>query len=98
VGGAHILVVDDDGYLRSSVADALTGQGHRISRAEDVPSALAMLRSEPVDVVLAGHVMPGLSGLAVAAGDQASQFRFIEQPFDLLAIRAAVGQESGSTG
>ena len=30
MGGAHILVVDDDGYFRSSVADALTGQGHRI--------------------------------------------------------------------
>jgi hypothetical protein len=59
--------------MGGSVADAFTGQGHRISRAEDVPSALA-----------------------VAAGHRASQFRFIEPPFDVMAIRAAVGLESGS--
>ncbi len=92
--GAHILVVDDEGYFRSSVADALTGQGHRISRAEDVPSALAVLRSEPVDVVVAGHVMPGLSGLAVTAGHHATTFRFIEQPFDPAAIRLAFCPEA----
>ena len=96
MGGAHILVVDDEGYFRSSVADALTGKGHRISRAEDVPAALAMLRTEPVDVVVAGHVMPGLSGLAAAAGGQSSLFRFIENPFDPVSIRLAVRLEACS--
>jgi len=96
MGGAHILVVDDEGYFRSSVDDALTGQGLRISRADNVPAALAMLRNEAVDVVVAGHVMPGLSGLAVAAGRQSSPFRFIENPFDPVAIRLAVGLEACS--
>ncbi len=116
MGGAHILVVDDDGFFRTSVADALAGLGYRISRAEDVPSALAVLRSEPVDVVVADHVMPGLSGLALlssmrefmpeprrilmsgkadvalalASINQASVFRFVEKPFDPVAIRLAI--------
>jgi CheY-like chemotaxis protein len=78
------------------VADALTGQGHRISRAENVTDALAMLRTGSVDVVVAGHVMPGLSGLAAAAGCQSSLFRFVENPFDPVAIRLAVGLEACS--
>jgi two-component system, NtrC family, response regulator HupR/HoxA len=65
MGGAHILIVDDDGFFRSAVADSLAGLGYRLSFAEDVPGALAVLRSEEVDVVVADHVMPGLSGLAL---------------------------------
>ena len=91
MGGAHILVVDDDGFFRNSVADALAGLGYRVSCAEDVPGALAVLRSEPVAVVVADHVMPGLSGLALHTSiDQASVFRFIEKPFDPAAIRFAI--------
>lgn len=116
MGGAHILVVDDDGLFRAAVGDALSGAGYRFSFAEDVPSALAVLRSEPVDVVVADHVMPGLSGLALltsmrdympeprrilmsgradvalalSAINQASVFRFIEKPFDPVAVRLAV--------
>ena len=55
-----------------------------------------MLRTEPVDVVVAGHVMPGLSGLAAAVGCQSSLFRFVENPFDPVAIRLAVGLEACS--
>ncbi len=65
MGGAHILVVDDDGLFRSAVADSLSGMGYRLSFAEDVQAALAVLRSEAVDVVVADHVMPGVSGLAL---------------------------------
>ncbi len=116
MGGAHILVVDDDGFFRAAVADALSEAGYRLSFAEDVPSALAVLRSEPVDVVVADHVMPGLSGLALltsmrdympeprrilmsgradvalalSAINQASVFRFIEKPFDSVAVRLAI--------
>jgi two-component system response regulator HupR/HoxA len=62
---AHILVVDDDGFFRTSVSEALEGLGYRLSFAADVPGALAVLREQPVDVVVADHVMPGLSGLAL---------------------------------
>jgi DNA-binding NtrC family response regulator len=91
MGGAHVLVVDDDGYFRNSVADALYGLGYRVSRVEDVPMALAVLRTQSVDVVVADHVMPGLSGLVLfTEHDPASVFRFIEKPFDPVAIRLAV--------
>lgn len=91
MGGAHVLVVDDDGYFRNSVADALGGLGYRVSRVEDVPTALAVLRAQPVDVVVADHVMPGLSGLALLTEiDKASVFRFIEKPLDPVAIRLVV--------
>ncbi len=65
MGGAHILVVDDDGFFRATVSHALEGLGYRITCAQDVESALAVLRAHPVDVVVADHVMPGLSGLAL---------------------------------
>jgi hypothetical protein len=35
-------------------------------------------------------VMPGLAGLARSAIDQASVFRFIEKPFDPVAVRLAL--------
>jgi two-component system response regulator HupR/HoxA len=65
MGGAHILVVDDDGFFRTTVSHALEGLGYRITCAQDVESAFAVLRAQPVDVVVADHVMPGLSGLAL---------------------------------
>ncbi len=65
MGGAHILIVDDDGFFRRAVSDSLDGLGYRLSCAEDVPGALSVLRNERVDVVVADHVMPGLSGLAL---------------------------------
>jgi two-component system response regulator HupR/HoxA len=65
MGGAHILIVDDDAFFRATVADALGGLGYRLSFAEDVQAALALLRAESVDVVVADHVMPGLPGLAL---------------------------------
>lgn len=95
MGGAHVLVVDDDGYLGNAVEDALHGRGYRVSRAEEVTTALAVLRRGDVDVVVADHVMPGLSGLAVAAGNQASVFRFIEKPFDPVAVRFAICRATG---
>jgi hypothetical protein len=90
MGGVHILVVDDDGFFRAAMAEALSGAGYRLSFAEDVPGALAVLRSEPVAVVVADHVMPGLSGLARSAINQASVFRFIEKPLDPVAVRLAI--------
>jgi two-component system response regulator HupR/HoxA len=57
--------VDDDGFFRAALADSLDGLGYRLSFAEDVQGALAFLRAEPVDVVVADHVMPGISGLAL---------------------------------
>ncbi len=116
MGGAHILVVDDDGFFRNAMGEAIHGLGYQVSFAEDVQSALAVLRVHPVDVVVADHVMPGLSGLALltsmrehmpeprrilvsgktdvelalAAINQAAVFRFIEKPFDPVAVRLAL--------
>ena len=116
MAGAHILIVDDDAFFRNAVAESIEGLGYTLSFAGDVPSALAVLRTDQVDVVVSDHVLPGLSGLslltsmrdhmpeprrilvsgkvdvslALAAINQANVFRFIEKPFDPVAVRLAV--------
>ena len=62
---ASILVVDDDPVMRLMLTAALERDGHRVSTADDGPSALDHLRSEPVDVVLLDVVMPEMDGFAV---------------------------------
>ncbi len=59
---AHVLVVDDEAGVRSSLRWLLADE-HRVSEAENVELALAVLRSEPVDLLLLDLVLPGRSGL-----------------------------------
>jgi two-component system NtrC family response regulator len=70
---ATILIVDDDGALRASIAETLTDVGHVALTAADGDTALAILRRQPVDAVLLDWRMPGLDGLEVLA-------RIVETP------------------
>lgn len=61
----HILVVDDYALNRLKLARLLEQQGHTVAMAEDGQQALAMLRSQPFDVVLLDIVMPEMDGYQV---------------------------------
>lgn len=61
--GARILFVDDDAFTRRIINTALTNRGFTTRLADSAVAALAILRSEPIDIVLTDHQMPGLSGL-----------------------------------
>jgi two-component system, cell cycle response regulator len=59
---ASILVVDDDPINRMLLSRDLERDGHRVATAEDGAPALALLRTEPFDVVLLDVLMPELDG------------------------------------
>lgn len=59
----HVLVVDDDETVRSSLGDALTTDGVRVSVAACGQEALERMAADPVDLVLTDVRMPGVDGL-----------------------------------
>lgn len=59
------LVVDDEEALRTAVAAYLAGDGFQVATAADGPTALALARQDPPDVVVLDIVMPGPSGIEV---------------------------------
>ena len=61
--GARILFVDDDAFTRKIINSALTSRGFQTRLADSAVAALAILRTEPIDIVLTDQQMPGLSGL-----------------------------------
>ncbi len=58
-----ILVVDDDHNSREGLAELLGQAGHAVEACRAGIRALAVLGSEPYDVLLTDLVMPGMSGL-----------------------------------
>jgi PAS domain S-box-containing protein len=63
VGGAHILIVDDDPDVRWITAECLRGIGHSVAEARGGGAALTILeRGDPCDLLVVDLAMPGLSG------------------------------------
>jgi len=60
-----ILVAEDDPTTRESLGRAMAQAGYRTLQAADGPTALALLRKEPVDVLVTDLKMPGMDGLAL---------------------------------
>ena len=64
-----ILVVEDNGALRRLVTRTLADNGFLVLEAGSAPHGLAVFRAEPrsVDLAVIDMVMPGMSGLDLAA-------------------------------
>ena len=60
-----ILVVDDDADIRLLLRLELSAEGHHILEAGDGAEALAVLGSEPIDLVLLDMMMPVIDGWEV---------------------------------
>ncbi len=60
---ALILVVDDEAAQRDILGGLLRKQGYAVREAPSGAAALAVLRAEPVDLILTDVKMPGMSGL-----------------------------------
>lgn len=58
-GHEHILVVEDDADVRSSVVDMLRDLGYQVSHAENAQSALDLLGTLSPDLIFTDVVMPG---------------------------------------
>jgi response regulator RpfG family c-di-GMP phosphodiesterase len=61
----HILIVDDEELFREICREMLEERGYRVSLAADAPVALAILKREPVDLLVADITLPGMDGLAL---------------------------------
>lgn len=65
---ATILVVDDDPLITLSTVDMLEDLGHTVIEANSAQRALEILETgQAVDLLITDHVMPGMSGIELAA-------------------------------
>jgi len=60
---ARILLVDDDPELRDLLREQLEARGYEVAAAHDATSALEVVETSRVDVVLTDLRMPGRSGM-----------------------------------
>jgi two-component system nitrogen regulation response regulator NtrX len=63
----HILVVDDEAEIRSSLEEILREEGYGVASAPDAGEAMVLLRDTPYDVVLLDIWLPGRDGLEALA-------------------------------
>ncbi len=61
----HILVVDDEKNIGSTLEGILTDEGYNVSKAVDGPQAIEMIKEVPPDMVLLDIWMPGMDGIEV---------------------------------
>ena len=59
----HVLIVDDEQSIRSSLKGILGDEGYEVSQAGDASQALEVLDSEAPELVLLDIWMPGMDGL-----------------------------------
>ncbi len=72
-GALTVLVVEDDDLVRSSTAEMVRDLGHVVHAAHSAEQAMVLLRSRPIDVLLADLGLPGMSGEVFAAEARALQ-------------------------
>jgi signal transduction histidine kinase/CheY-like chemotaxis protein len=68
---AVILYVDDDPLIAMSTMEMLEDLGHQVIGANSGLHALDIIRSEqPIDLMMTDHVMPGMTGIELAAASR----------------------------
>ena len=61
----HILVVDDDEQLRTTLCEQLLSEGYTVTMADDGEKALATIKEKNVDVAVVDVKMPKVNGFEV---------------------------------
>jgi signal transduction histidine kinase/CheY-like chemotaxis protein len=68
---AVILFVDDDPLIAMSTMEMLEDLGHQVIGANSGSHALDIIKSEqPIDLMMTDHVMPGMTGIELAAASR----------------------------
>src|SRR5438105_52028 len=63
--GAHILVVDDDPRILSTLRGSLEANGYEVSTAKSAKEALEKVAHHRIDLVVLDIILPDMSGLEV---------------------------------
>jgi two-component system phosphate regulon response regulator OmpR len=63
---AHVVVCDDDGDIRDTLAEYLEGHGYAVTPAEAGPALRAIVDSREVHAVILDVGLPGEDGLSLA--------------------------------
>ena len=71
-GTRHILIVDDDGDLRSLLSNFFGRYGYRVSTAENGAAMMEILGGARIDLVILDIMMPGEDGLSLCRRLRAS--------------------------
>jgi len=82
----QILIVDDDGDLRSGIADYLSQHGYAVQVAADAISMEAVLQTAPFDLIVLDVMLPGEDGLSICR-------RLSETGGPAVIILSAMGEE-----
>ena len=61
-GDETILIVDDEPSLRELLEEILQTHGYKVVAADSAIAALAILKKQPVDLVISDVIMPGMDG------------------------------------
>src|ERR1700759_5058275 len=62
----HILIVDDQREICDLVQEYLSGEGYRVSTAQDGSEMRKVMAQSPVDLVILDLMLPGEDGLTLA--------------------------------
>ena len=66
-GQALLLIVDDEPRILSALRRSLRREPFEVIAVETTREALHVLESQPVDIVLSDHKMPGMTGVQLLA-------------------------------
>jgi DNA-binding response OmpR family regulator len=69
----RILLIEDDAGASSALRKVLQAEGYGVDLAERGDDGLARAKSAPFDLVLTDLMLPGMSGLEIAAGLRAAK-------------------------
>src|SRR5437763_3989010 len=61
----HLLLVEDEGALRSAVAEQLADRGYLVREADSGETAIAQLTEFAFDIIVTDRRLPGIDGSAV---------------------------------
>jgi DNA-binding response OmpR family regulator len=64
----HILIVDDEANIRLTLSALLEDEGYAVTTAASGEAALAVLDTQPFDLLLVDLRLPGIDGMQVVAG------------------------------
>jgi two-component system response regulator MprA len=85
---ARVLVVDDEPAVRDSLTRTLRFEGYEVAEAADGVDALAIVQSQPPDVLVLDVMMPRMDGLETCRRLRSAQ---LHVPVLMLTARDTVG-------